>query len=122
MKFNDSNIRVVAAVVLFFVFGFLFISAKSISHELVEHAQHADGSRHTQQVEHDDDSAALSVSDSGHSHEHDPSDHTHDIPLRLVLASQEPAFVPTWEASTPFPLHSISIFPLERPPKLNFLA
>lgn len=113
--------RVIAAVVLFFVFGFLFISAKSISHALVDHAQHADDSHHTQQVEHDDDSV-LSVSDSGHSHEHDPSDHTHDIPLRLVLASLEPTFASTWEASTPSALYSISIFPLERPPRLIFLA
>lgn len=109
-------------MVLFFLFGLLFASAKSTSHEPVTHTQHTDASHHAQVGEHEDDSVAVHLDDAEHSHEHDPGDHTHDIPLRRTLAAVKSSFAPGWETQSSMSLYSISIFRLERPPKLTILA
>lgn len=116
--------RTIAAVILLFlVLGLLFANAKSTSHELVEHIQHADGTHHAQSGDHDlESSAASNLGGAGHSHEHNPTDHTHDIPLRFLLAFVLPVFMSNWEPRPTAVLYSIPSFLLERPPKLLILA
>lgn len=119
-----SVARAIAAVVLsFMVLGLLFANAKSMSHELVEHAQHADGAHHAQSGDHDLEGPPVSdLGAAGHAHEHDPTDHTHDIPLHFLLAVALPAFLPNWQIRPAAVLYSIPSFPLERPPKFAILA
>lgn len=125
VKSTYSAMRAIAAMVLLFlVLGLLFANATSTSHELIEHTQHADGSHHPQSGDHDlEGFFADDLGAAGHSHEHDPSDHTHDIPLRfLLLAVASPAFLSNWEARPTAVLYSIPAFLLERPPKFTILA
>lgn len=122
VRSSYSVARAIAAVVLLFlVLGLLFTNAKSTSHEQVEHTPHADSSHHAQSGDHDPEgSAASELGGAGHSH--DPTDHTHDIPLRFLLAAALPALMQNWEARPTAVLHSIPSFPLERPPKFVILA
>lgn len=119
-----SVTRAIAAVILLFlVSGLLFANAKSTSHELVEHMQHADGTHHAQSGDHDlEGSVASNPGDAGHLHEHDPTDHTHDIPLRFLLAGTLPVFMSNWETRPTAVLYSVPSFLLERPPKLLILT
>lgn len=119
VKFSSITGRLVAVTLLFFVLGLQFVSAKSTSHELVAHTQHADGSHHVNADESEEGAVPLLFSDAGedHSHKHDPSDHTHDIPLHLALESTTSTFTAIWVIQSPKQLYSVSTIPFERPPK-----
>lgn len=119
MKFSSITGRLVTAILFFFVIGLQFVSAKSTSHELVAHTQHADGSHHVSADEIEDSAIPLLSSDAGqeHSHKHDPSDHTHDIPLHVELERATSTFAAIWAIQSSAQLYSVSAIPLERPPK-----
>ncbi|RJG08398.1 hypothetical protein [Massilia cavernae] len=121
MKLGCSHYRLIAAIVMFFMMGLQFANGHSTSHLQLEHRHPgvaayesaADGGHH-----HDhDDVPTLDEESEKHTHKHDPGDHTHDLPLRLVRATIEFAFLPDWHPATPVSVHSNTLYPLERPPK-----
>jgi len=101
VKFSSATSRLVAAFLLFFVIGLQFVSAKSTSHELDAHTEHADGSHHADASDVESDAVLVLLSDMGqeHSHKHDPSDHTHDIPLHIAFERATSTFAAVWELS-----------------------
>ena len=119
MKFSSITYRLVAAILFFFMIGLQFVSAKSTSHELVANRQHAGGSHHVDTDGSGDGAVQLLFIDAvqEHSHKHDPSDHTHDIPFYLELQRVTSTFAAVWAIRSPAELYSVSPIPLERPPK-----
>ncbi|MBB5393043.1 MULTISPECIES: hypothetical protein [unclassified Herbaspirillum] len=113
MKFSPSTSRLVAAFLFFFVIGLQFVSAKSRSHELDAHTEHADGNHHADTSDAESDSVLVLLSDMGqeHSHKHDPSDYIHDIPLHIALERATSTFAAIWELRSPAQLHSIPQIP-----------
>lgn len=107
--------RVVAAILLFMMLGLSLVNAKSTSHELIEYTQHAnDAQAGDSDLDGEDGSDAVSHQ----AHEHDPIDHTHDIPLRFLPMVSLPSFLPSWEERRASSMSGIHSFPLERPPRL----
>lgn len=124
MKSRSPTDRVIAAMLLIFMLGFLCVSAHSTSHGQFKHSHHSEDSHHLGDGRqdaghhHDDTDAATE-----HSHPHDPLDHTHDIPLRMVISNAaEPTFFRGWLPRIPHPFHSAFLIPLERPPKPRSIA
>ncbi|SFV11642.1 hypothetical protein [Pseudoduganella namucuonensis] len=116
--------RVIATILVFFVLGLLFVNACSTSHSQLEHRHAAAGAlqgdvepAHDHDHDHEDAGAAPDVSGTKHTHKHNPGDHTHDVPLRLVLASVQFTFTPDWRPAPPVPVVSHTLDPIERPPK-----
>ena len=115
-----ANYRVIAAVLMFFMLGLQFVNAQSTSHLQFEHAHQkaaspeaaGHGHHHDEDLAPADDEPARK-----HTHKHDPGDHTHDLPLRLVLAGIAFAFLPDWRPAAPVTVDSKTLDPLERPPK-----
>jgi hypothetical protein len=52
-----------------------------------------------------------------HSHQHDPADHSHDVPLPPSARVAAFSFSPFWEMAPLVPQGSRAPLPLERPPK-----
>ncbi len=107
--------RVFAAILLLMVLGLSLVNAKSTSHELIattQLAQHAPAG--------DDDPEGADGLDavSHQAHEHDPTDHTHDIPLRFSPSAALPSFLTSWEEQGASGMSGVHSFPLERPPRL----
>jgi hypothetical protein len=115
--------RAIIGILLFFMLGLSIVSAKSTSHTLIEHEQHADGSHHAPEKNHDQvDMGSPDGGETDHTHKHDPTDHTHDIPLRLLLTVNVLPLALLWESRVAAVLYPIPVFRLERPPKLASLG
>ena len=110
--------RVVAAILLFMMLGLSLVNAKSTSHELIEYTQHANDVQHAQADDDDPDGADGLDAVSHQAHEHDPIDHTHDIPLRFLPMVSLQSFLLSWEERRALSMSGIHSFPLERPPRL----
>lgn len=126
VKWIDSAASNIAIMLIAMLLGLVFSNALSRSHETTQHQQHDDGSYHADASEDDhhghdhasDNGSEAVAFESGHTHEHDPTDHTHDIPLAMHLKVLLPTFLPHWEPDAIATLHSVATFPHERPPKL----
>lgn len=118
VRFSTSTTRLIMMIMMCLVLASSFANTKSRSHDLIEHWSHADGSYHMFEDHHSsaDEISAFSL-DADHSHKHDPSDHTHDIPLQLLLPNNCPTLMCGWELQPVSGTHSILAFLLERPPK-----
>jgi hypothetical protein len=115
VKSRSPTDRVIAAMLLIFMLGFLCVNAHSTSHGQFKHSHHPEDSHHAGHHHDDTDAAPASTE---HSHPHDPLDHTHDIPLRMLISNAvEPTFFRGWLPRIPHPFHSAVLIPLERPPK-----
>jgi hypothetical protein len=117
--------RLIVAVLMVLVLVAQFVNALSNSHTRVAH-RHASGG-HVGKT-HSAHDPRLSVTKAKaarthvHTHQHDPADHTHDLPLRQALAAVQFTAMPTWhtEAAVSFP--SAVVHPPERPPKPTAIA
>ena len=128
MKLKSSTNRLIAAMLLIFLIGFLFVNAHSSSHGQLSHRHQSDigngqhvAGNHDAGHRHDDghdDGPGVKPASTEHTHPHNPLDHTHDIPLRMTMTiTTEPSFFRGWLARAPLPLHTTFLIPLERPPK-----
>lgn len=116
-----TNCRWMTAILMFFMLGIQLVNAQSTSHLLLEHRHPAvaanESAAGTGHQHEDEDDAAPEDEREGHTHKHNPGDHTHDLPLRLAGPSVEFSFMPDWLPAIPVPVRSITLYPLERPPK-----
>lgn len=119
LPLGSANYRWMTAILMFFVLGLQLVNAQSTSHLQLEHrhpaaAVHDSAAGTGHQHEHD-----VAPDDEGreHTHKHNPGDHTHDLPLRLVGAAIEFAFMPDWLPAIPVSVRSNTLYPLERPPR-----
>jgi hypothetical protein len=117
--------RLIAAILMVFVLGVQFVNALSNSHTQFAHrhggSEHA-GKAHTNRGHDQLIMKSKGVRTHAHAHKHDPSDHSHDFPLRLVLAAYQLTFMPIWHTEAAFPFRSVVVHPLERPPKSTAVA
>jgi hypothetical protein len=114
--------RVVAAILLLMMLGLSLVNAKSTSHELIAYTQLAHDTQHTQAGGDDPEGADGFDAVSYQAHEHDPTDHTHDIPLRFSPSAALPSFLASWEEQRASGMSGVHSFPLKRPPRLVPLA
>jgi hypothetical protein len=114
--------RVVAAILLFMMLGQSMVNAKSSSHELIAYTQLAHDTQHAPAGDDDLDGVDELDAVSHQTHEHDPTDHTHDIPLRFLPTAALPSFLTSWEEQRASGMSGVHSFPLERPPRLVPLA
>jgi hypothetical protein len=126
VKLKSSTNRLIAAMLLIFLIGFLSMSAHSSSHAQLRHRHFSQDKHQVSNGDHDpghhdashheEPDAAPAATE--HTHSHNPLDHTHDIPLRTTIAvTPPPTFFRDWIASVPLPPPSAFLRPLERPPK-----
>lgn len=119
MRLNSSSNRVIAAILMFFVLGLVFVNARSTSHGQFEH-HHVDGGHHAGEDGKQYGDAAITASsgiDTDHWDQHDPGDHTHDVPLRFILPVAALTFIEVWQPDRPIPFRNSLLFLFERPPK-----
>jgi hypothetical protein len=120
MRLNSSSNRVIAAMLMFFVLGLVFVNARSTSHGQFEH-HHVDGGHHISEDGKQYGDAAITASPGFHTDhsedQHDPGDHTHDIPLRFILAVAALTVLQSWHPDRPIPFRNSLLFLFERPPK-----
>lgn len=121
LKQYCTHQRLIAAILMVFVLGVQFVNLRSNSHTQVAH-RHVHDNGHVNKAYadrgHDQFAAkANGLRSHAHSHQHDPGDHSHDLPLRMVLAAVQFSFIPIWHTEVALPFRSVVVHPLERPPK-----
>ena len=134
-----SSRRVIAMLLLICVLGLQQSSACSTSHEQVRHSHRVDSASHTADLHDGGTTSTNDISYAGHHghshdddgdddhyghgkkfshvHDHNPGDHTHDIPLRPTIKPVTALPPCGWQPALlamPAVRHPL---PLERPPR-----
>jgi hypothetical protein len=117
--------RLIVAILMVLVLVAQCVNALSNSHTRVAHRHAGSGHIGKAQAVHGPGLPLANVKAARthvHTHQHDPADHTHDLPLRQVLAAVQFSFMPTRHAEVTMPFRSAVVHPLERPPKTGIAS
>ena len=128
-----SNLMRSTFIRLALVFGVMFgmiMSPKGLllSHDanflaIAEAVRHAELAPQHEEIGHVHDDGDADEQAPGHSHGHNPGDHTHDTAGSIPhFALAMPDVERIWEACPHFFVYFSTIFPLDRPPRPTFVA